>query len=137
MSWLTPWLVGLPVETVRRVRRSDGDAISTRRKGHTISGTLGHRPLATTTTDPDTVDNVSLLGLVSKTTGLVRARRAGSTVDNIELTVLNDDDALSANVQRVTSRAGKQTTGMRTVGPDGLDRESLRVKSRSRTIKAP
>jgi hypothetical protein len=51
----------------------------------TVSGTLGDRSLTTTTTDTDTVDNVTLLGLVAQTTSLVRARRTRSTVDDVQL----------------------------------------------------
>ena len=49
---------------------------------------LGHRPLATSTADANAVDNVALLGLVSETTGLVGARRAAGTVDDLELAKL-------------------------------------------------
>lgn len=54
----------------------------------TIGGTLGSRALAATTANTDTVDNVSLLGLVSETTSLVGAGRTGSAVDHIKLTEL-------------------------------------------------
>lgn len=54
----------------------------------TVSGTLGHWSLATTAADSGTVDNVTLLSLVSKTAGLVGARRAGSAVDDVQLTEL-------------------------------------------------
>jgi len=56
--------------------------------GLTKGGTLGNWLFATTTADTDTVDDVSLLGLVSKTTSLVWARGARGTVDNVQLTVL-------------------------------------------------
>jgi hypothetical protein len=55
---------------------------------HTVGGTLGSGPLASSTADTDTVDNVALLGLVTEAAGLVGARWAGSTVDHIELTKL-------------------------------------------------
>lgn len=54
----------------------------------TIGGTLGGGSLAATAADTDTVDNVSLLGLVAETAGLVGARRAGSAVDDVQLTEL-------------------------------------------------
>jgi hypothetical protein len=54
----------------------------------TIGSTLGSRSLATTTADTNAVDNVALLGLVTKTAGFVRARRTGRTVDNVELAKL-------------------------------------------------
>ena len=50
--------------------------------------TLGDLLLAVTPPDTDTVDNVALLGLVAKTTSLVRARGARSTVDDVQLAVL-------------------------------------------------
>lgn len=56
---------------------------------------LGGGPLATTTADTDAVDNIALLGLVSQPTGLVGARGAAGTVDNVELAELLFD-ALSA-----------------------------------------
>lgn len=44
--------------------------------------------LAASTTNADSVDDKALLGLVSETTSLVRARRTRRTVDNVQLTVL-------------------------------------------------
>ena len=49
---------------------------------------LGSGPLATSTADADAVDNVTLLGLVTETAGLVGARRAAGTVDDLELAEL-------------------------------------------------
>lgn len=66
---------------------------------HTMAGWLTHDgsladlALATTTTDTDAVDDTSLLGLVSETTGLVWARGARGTVDDVELTELPAADA--------------------------------------------
>ena len=54
----------------------------------TIGSTLGGRTLATTTADTDAVDNVTLLGLVAETAGLVETRRARSAVDDIQLSEL-------------------------------------------------
>lgn len=54
----------------------------------TIGGTLGHGALATTTADTNSVDDIALLGLVSETAGLVGARGARGTVDNVQLTEL-------------------------------------------------
>lgn len=54
----------------------------------TVSSTLGDGSLAATTADADTVDDIALLGLVSETTGLVGARGARGTVDNVQLTKL-------------------------------------------------
>lgn len=52
------------------------------------SGTLADGLLAATAADAHAVDDVALLGLVSKTAGLVGARGARGTVDNVQLTVL-------------------------------------------------
>lgn len=49
--------------------------------------TLGDGLFAVTTADTDTVDNISLLGLVTQTASLVGARWAGSTVNHVELAV--------------------------------------------------
>lgn len=69
---------------------------------HTIGGALGNRSLAATTADAHAVDDVALLGLVSEAAGLVGARGARGTVDDVELTVLFLlRNTLSANVQRV------------------------------------
>lgn len=54
----------------------------------TVGGTLGGRALATTTTDAGTVDNVTLLGLVSQTASLVGTAGAGSAVDDVQLAEL-------------------------------------------------
>ncbi|GAO52167.1 hypothetical protein G7K_6251-t1 [Saitoella complicata NRRL Y-17804] len=56
--------------------------------GLTVGGTLGGGALATTAADADTVDDVSLLGLVTETAGLVGAGRTGSTVADRQLAVL-------------------------------------------------
>jgi hypothetical protein len=56
--------------------------------GRTVGGTLGGRALAATAADAHAVDNVALLSLVTQTASLVRARRARSTVDDVELTEL-------------------------------------------------
>ena len=55
----------------------------------TVGGTLGRRPLPSTPSDANTVDNVALLGLVPQASGLVRARWAGSAVDDVQLAELN------------------------------------------------
>lgn len=46
---------------------------------------LGSLAFAVSATDTDTEDNVALLGLVTQTTGLVWARGARSTVNDIQL----------------------------------------------------
>ena len=55
---------------------------------HTIGGTLWNWALATTTTNTDTVDDISLLGLVTKTARLIWTGWAGSTVDDVQLSKL-------------------------------------------------
>lgn len=49
-----------------------------------VGGTLGGGPLASSTANTDTVDHVTLLGLVPETASLVGTRRTRSTVDDIE-----------------------------------------------------
>lgn len=56
--------------------------------GLSVGGTLGGRALATTAADTDTVDDVTLLGLVTQTASLVGAGGAGSTVDDVQLAKL-------------------------------------------------
>lgn len=56
--------------------------------GLAVGGTLGCGPLTATASHTDTVDNITLLGLVSETTSLIGARRTGSTVDSVQLTEL-------------------------------------------------
>lgn len=55
--------------------------------------TLADLAFATTAADTDAVDDDTLLGLVAETAGLVRARRTGRTVANLQLTVLPAADA--------------------------------------------
>ena len=50
--------------------------------------TLVHRTLTTTATDAGAVDDKTLLGLVSETTRLVRARRARHAADGRKLAIL-------------------------------------------------
>jgi hypothetical protein len=61
--------------------------VDTLSNGFTISRTLWRRLLPVTPPDPDSVDKIPLLGLVSETTGLVRSRWSGSTVTDGELSV--------------------------------------------------
>jgi hypothetical protein len=77
------------------------EVVHTLADGFTVGGTLGDRLLAVTAADTDTVDNVSLLGLVPQTTSLVGARGAGSAVDDVQLTVLPapDTEQESENVR--------------------------------------
>lgn len=56
--------------------------------GLTVHNTLGVRALAATATDGDTHDDVTLLGLVAETAGLVDTRGAGEAVDHGQLAVL-------------------------------------------------
>jgi hypothetical protein len=68
----------------------------------TVRSTLWYWPLATSTANTDTIDDIALLGLVTQTACLIRTRWAGSAVDNVQLSELYY--ALSANVQRVYSK---------------------------------
>jgi hypothetical protein len=52
-----------------------------------------NRLLAVSTAHQTTVDQIALLSFVPKTTGFVRARGLGSTVDDITMTVLPASDA--------------------------------------------
>ncbi len=54
----------------------------------TEGSTLADRLLATTTANTDAVDDITLLGLVTKTAGLVWARWAGRAVNNVQLAKL-------------------------------------------------
>lgn len=49
-----------------------------------VGSTLGGRLLAPSTANSDAVDHITLFSLIPEAAGLVRARRARSTVDNIE-----------------------------------------------------
>jgi hypothetical protein len=57
--------------------------------GLAVGGTLGGGPLAASTADTAAVDNVTLLGLVSETAGLVGARRTAGAVDDLQLAKLS------------------------------------------------
>lgn len=59
--------------------------------GLAVGGTLGSGLLAATAADTDAVDNVALLGLVAETAGLVGARGAAGTVDDVQLAQLKRD----------------------------------------------
>jgi len=74
---------GLGPEGSRKLKLGDthGDWL-------TVADTLGDRSFTATTLDTDTVDDVSLLGLVSETTSLVWTGWSGRPVDGRELTVL-------------------------------------------------
>ena len=50
--------------------------------------TFGYFPFATTTTDSDTVYNITLFGFVPKSSGFVRSGRPGCSVNGVQLTVL-------------------------------------------------
>ena len=89
MSWLIPWLVGLPVETLSALSSVLTCPSHLLLGSLTVGGTLGRRPLPSTPPDAHTVDNVALLGLVAQTAGLVRTRWAGSAVNDVQLAELN------------------------------------------------
>lgn len=71
----------------------------------TVSSTLGHRSLSVTTSDSDTVDDETLLGLVTQSSGLVWSGWSRSTVDNVLLSVFPDSDSLqeSQNIRLLLS----------------------------------
>lgn len=60
--------------------------------GFTVTDTLGDLALSGSPLDADTVDNISLLGLVSQTTSLIGSGRSGGTVDGRKLPVLPSAD---------------------------------------------
>ena len=55
---------------------------------HTISSSLGNWALATSTANSDTVNNIALLGLVTKTASFVGTRWTGCAVDDVQLSEL-------------------------------------------------
>lgn len=59
------------------------------RSTHTVGSTLGHWLLAATTAHTHAVDDIALLGLVSKAAGLVGAGWARGAVDDVELAELD------------------------------------------------
>jgi hypothetical protein len=75
---------------------------------HTVCGTLWYGALATSTADTDTVDNIALLGLVTKTASLVGTRWAGGTVDDVQLSKLYY--ALSAKFNECIAETSKMST---------------------------
>lgn len=56
--------------------------------GLAVSSTLAHRTLAATSSNTDSVDNETLLGLVTQLAGSLRTTGAAGTVDDVELAVL-------------------------------------------------
>ena len=62
--------------------------VDTLADGLAVSGTLGDLLFAVTPAYTDTVDDIALLGLVAETTSPVGARRAGGTVNDVQLAVL-------------------------------------------------
>lgn len=60
----------------------------------TVSGTLWHRSLSVTTSNSDTVDDETLLSLVTQSSSLVWSGRSGSSVDDVLLSVFPDSDSL-------------------------------------------
>ena len=62
--------------------------------GLSEGGTLGGLLFPAASADTDAVDDVALLCLVPQAAGLVRARRAGGAVDDIQLAVLPASHAL-------------------------------------------
>ncbi len=69
------------------------EMVDTLPDGFTVGSTLWCWLLAVTTTNSNSVDEVTLLGLVSETTSLVWSGRSGSSVDDGELTVFPASDS--------------------------------------------
>lgn len=82
LSWFTPWFVGLPLRVVSDYFKDIQYSVLT------VSGTLRHWPLAPSAAHSNAVNNIALLGLIAQAAGLVRARGAGGTVDDIQLSEL-------------------------------------------------
>lgn len=59
----------------------------------TVSSTLWNRSLSATSSDSNTEDHETLLGLVTQLSGLVWSRRSRSTVDDVLLSVLPTSDS--------------------------------------------
>jgi len=66
---------------------------STRVSGLTVDATLGDVALTSTSADSDTVDDVSLLGLVTDLACLIGAGGSGALVDNSHLSVFPGADS--------------------------------------------
>ena len=94
----------------------------------TVGGTLGGRALATTTTDAGTVDNVTLLGLVSQTASLVGAAGAGSAVDDVQLAELYESTLSKCSTSTPRHRRTKRLMSLffrrRCVVPPSSEREA-------------
>lgn len=67
--------------------------VDTLSNGFTVSSTLWRRLLSVSSSNSNSVDEVTLLGLVTQSSSLVRSRRSGSSVDNGELSVLPASDS--------------------------------------------
>lgn len=58
-----------------------------------VHNTLLDRSLPTTTTDPNSVDDEALLGLIAEAARLIGTRRTGCAVDDMQLAILPAPDA--------------------------------------------
>jgi multisubunit Na+/H+ antiporter MnhF subunit len=58
------------------------------RRRHTVGSTLRDRLLAAAAANTHAVDDIALLGLVSQTTSLIRARGTRGTVNDVQLAEL-------------------------------------------------
>lgn len=72
----------------RTISQQQGERERKRGQLLTISSTLWHWSLATTTSDTDTVDDIALLGLVAQATSLVGSRGSRGAVDDFQLSEL-------------------------------------------------
>lgn len=60
---------------------------------HTVCCTLWHWPLTPSTSNPNAIDDISLLCFVTKTAGLVWTRGFGGAVDYVQLSQLKAESA--------------------------------------------
>ena len=54
----------------------------------TIGSSLGDWPLATSSADTDTIDDIALLSLIAEAASFVRSRRTRGTVNDVQLAKL-------------------------------------------------
>ena len=75
------------------------ELVDTLVSGLSEGGTLGGLLFPAASADTDAVDDVALLCLVPQSAGLVRARRAGGAVDDVQLAVLPASHALEESCE--------------------------------------
>lgn len=82
------------------------ELVDTHVGGLTVGGSLGYRSLSSSSSDSDSVNDKSLLGLVTKSSSLVGSRRSRSSVNNIQLSVFPASHSVqeSKNIRLFVSR---------------------------------